>query len=109
MLGNAWMIASWSASRVRAPMRRKMVFSLEKAPSIGEQSGEYEGRKQELAASGFDGLLHPKPQMNREIVQDHDLPRSQAGSQDLFDVRLKGGSISRAIQQHGFTYALHRQ
>ena len=40
ILGKASIIASWSASRVRALTRRNMAFNLEKAPSIGEKSGE---------------------------------------------------------------------
>lgn len=44
--------------------------------------------------------------MNGEIVQDHDLPWAQAGSQDLLDIRLKGGSVRRAIQKHRFAHAL---
>ncbi len=47
--------------------------------------------------------------MNGEIVQDHDLSRAQAGSQDLPDIRFKGGSICRAIEQLGFPHALQRQ
>lgn len=42
MLGNAWMIASWSASRVRAPTRRKMVF-------IAQRSNECDHIQAKLA------------------------------------------------------------
>lgn len=69
-------------------------FQLGKGTLNRGKIGRVRWQKQELAASGFDGLLHPRSQMNREIVQDHDLPRVQAGSQDLLDVRLKGGSIA---------------
>ena len=47
--------------------------------------------------------------MNREVVQNHDLSRTQAGSQDLFDVGFEGDSIRRAIQQHRFAEACEGQ
>jgi hypothetical protein len=36
---------------------------------------------------------HEDERLNREIVQNHDLSRAQAGSQDLLDIRFKGGSV----------------
>ena len=103
------MIASWSASRVRAPTRRKMAFSLENASSIGERSGEYEGRNRSWQPPFFDGLFDLGPLMDRQIVQDHDLSWTQAGSQDLLDIRLKGRSIRRTIQHQRFAHARERQ
>src|SRR5512142_221738 len=43
-------------------------------------------QKQQAAATGFKGVLHLRPQVDREVIQDDDLPRTQAGSQDLLDV-----------------------
>src|SRR5579883_786688 len=47
--------------------------------------GRVRRQKQELAGSSFDGLFDPRPQMDREIVQDHNLPFAQAGSQDMLN------------------------
>ena len=59
----------------------------------GGEIGRVGRQKQEMAPSAFDDLFDPRSQVNREIVQDHDLPRTQAGSKDLLDVGLKGGSV----------------
>src|SRR6266487_1771496 len=66
-------------------------------------------QKQEATPFGFDGLLHPASQVNREIIQDHDLSWLEAGSQDLLHVDLKSGSVSGTIQDERFSHALHRQ
>ncbi len=77
MLGRAWMIAS----RVRASTRRKMAFSLENASSIGERSGEYEGRNRSWQPPFFDGLFDLGSLMDRKIVQDHDLSWTKQSNQ----------------------------
>lgn len=89
------------------------------APQDGLQLGErlLDGRKirrirrqeKKVASSGFDRLLDARPSMRREIGQDHDLARTQAGSQDLLHVDLKGSLVCRAIEQHCFTHAVKRQ
>lgn len=66
-------------------------------------------QEEELASSRFDRLLNARPSMSREIVQDHDLARAQAGSQDLLNIRFKGGLVGGAIQQHRFPHARKRQ
>src|SRR5947209_19820934 len=45
--------------------------------------------KEETTAAGFNGLLDTRSQMNREIIQDHDLPWAQAGGEDLLHVDRK--------------------
>jgi len=66
-------------------------------------------QKHEPTAFGFDGLPHPASQMNTQIIQDHELPRAQAGSKYLLNVDFKGGGIGSAIQDERFSHALHRQ
>ncbi len=66
-------------------------------------------QKQQATATSFDGLLDTRREVNREIIQDHDLPRTQAGSQELLDVDLKGGAISRSIQHQCWSHARERQ
>src|SRR5581483_625071 len=66
-------------------------------------------QKQEATAASFNGLLDARSQVNREIIQDHNLSRFEAGSQDLFHVKVKGGSIGSPIQDQCFSHPLHRQ
>lgn len=71
------MIASCSASRVRPdPSQDGLQFG--KGPLNGGEIGRVRGKKQELAASGFDGLFHLRPQVNREIIQNDDLSGTQS-------------------------------
>lgn len=84
-------------------------FQLGKGALNGREIGRVGWQKQKLAASSFDGLPYPRSQVDREIVQDHDLPRAQAGSQNLLNVGLEGNPIRRSIQQHCFAHALKRQ
>src|SRR5579884_4199162 len=51
-------------------------------------------QKQETTAASFNGLLDTGSQVNGEIIQDHNLPGTQAGSKDLLHVDLKSGAIS---------------
>jgi len=67
------------------------------------------GQKHETTPFGFDGLFDPASQMNTEIIQDHDLSGTQAGSKDLLDVDLKDSAISSPIQDERFSHPLHRQ
>jgi hypothetical protein len=83
---------------VRSAALRSSAFSLAKAFSIGLKSGAI-GREIEQARAGrFDQRPHPWPLVAGEIVQDHDVAGPQLGDEDLLNIRLKGGSVDRAIQ-----------
>lgn len=41
--------------------------------------------------------------MDREIIQDHDLTGAEPRSQDLLDICLKRGSISRSMMRKNVT------
>lgn len=84
-------------------------FQFGKCPFNRRKIGRVRGQKQQLAAFVFDGLPHLWPLMSREIIQDHDLSRTQAGSQDLLHISLEGRRIRRSIQQECFSHPLHRQ
>ena len=75
----------------------------------GREIGGVRRQKEQATASGFDGLLDTRPLVNTQIIQNHDLSRMQAGSQNLLHVACKRGSISGAIQDEGFSYPLGRQ
>ncbi len=64
----------------------------------GRQVRRVRGQKQEATAASFNSLLDTSSQMTREVIQDHDLPGTQAGSKDLLHVALKSGAISGSIQ-----------
>ena len=66
-------------------------------------------QKHEPTAFGFDGLFHSASQVNTQIIQDHELSRTQAGSEHLLNVDFKGGGIGSSIQDECFSHALHRQ
>ncbi len=68
--------------------------------------GRVSRQKQETTATGFDGLFDPTSQVNREIIQDHDLSWTQAGGEDLLHVNLKSGSIGGSIQDERLSHAL---
>ncbi len=63
----------------------------------GREIGRVRRQEQEATASGFDRLFHTRSLMDTQIIQDHDLSGAQAGSQQLFHVDLKRGSISGSI------------
>ena len=67
------------------------------------------GQKQQATATSFNGRFDPRSQVDREIVQDHDLSRAQAGGKDLLDVDLKRGAISGSIQDKCRSHAIKRQ
>src|SRR5205807_7031675 len=69
----------------------KRLFDGRKVRRVGRQ-------EQETTAASFNSLLDTRTQMNREIIQDHDLSRTQAGGKELFYVDRKSGAISRSIQ-----------
>src|SRR5579884_551551 len=62
-------------------------------------------QKQETAATSFNGVLDTRSQVNREIIQDHNLPRTQAGSKDLLHIDRKSGAISGSIQHQRWPHA----
>src|SRR5215467_458321 len=64
----------------------------------GRQIRRVSRQEQKTTAAGFNDLLDTRSQVNREIIQDHDLPGTQTGCKDLLDVDLKSGAISRSIQ-----------
>jgi hypothetical protein len=66
------------------------------------------GQKQQATATRFNGRFDPRSQMDREIVQDHDLSGAQAGGKDLLDVDRKGGAISGSIQEKCRSHAIKR-
>src|SRR5690348_13359505 len=55
----------------------------------GRQIWRVGRQKQQATATSFNGLLDPRREVDREIVQDHDLPGAQTGCKDLLDVDLK--------------------
>gem|GEM_PF-2179057 len=81
------------------PHPSQACFQLRERLFNGREIGRISGQKQEATASGFNGLPHTWPQVNREIIQDHDLPWAQAGCKDLLHVNRKSGAISSPIQQ----------
>ena len=44
-----------------------------------------------------------------KLVHDDDLPRAQAGSEDLLNVELESDGIGCPLQDEGFPHALPRQ
>jgi len=82
------------------------------------QLGErlFDGRKvrrvrrqeQETTAASINSLLDTSSQVNREVIQDHDLPRTQAGGKELFYVDGKSGAISGSIQHQRRSHARKR-
>ncbi len=66
-------------------------------------------QKQQTTAASFNGRSDTRRKVDREVIQDHDLPWVQAGCQDLFDVDLKSGAISRSIQHKRWPHASKRQ
>lgn len=66
-------------------------------------------QKQQATPFGFDRLLHPTSQVNREIIQDHDLPWLEAWGEHLLDVDLKSGAICDPIQHKRWSHAGQRQ
>src|ERR1700751_1594806 len=64
----------------------------------GRQVRRVGRQKQQATATRFKGLLDTRSQMNREIIQDHDLPGAQAGGKELLHVELKSTAISGSIQ-----------
>ena len=66
-------------------------------------------QKQEATPFGFDGLLHAASQVNREMIQDHDLPWLEAWGEHLLDVDLKSGAICGSIQHKRWSHAAQRQ
>src|SRR5438128_6687885 len=40
-----------------------------------------------------------------KVIHDHDLPCLQRGSQNLFDIHLKGCGVRRSFQDHGRSHA----
>jgi hypothetical protein len=75
----------------------------------GRQIRRVSRQKQETTAASFNGLLDTRSQVNREIIQDHDLPRTQTGGKDLLHVDRKSGAISRSIQHKRWPHARERQ
>ena len=71
--------------------------------------GRIRRQEQKVTASGFDRLFHTRPLMDAQIIQDHDLSWLEAGSKQLLYIDLKSGSISRSIQDEGFSHPLRRQ
>ncbi len=65
-------------------------------------------QKHESTAFGFDGLFHPASQVNTQIIQDHELSRTQAGSEHLLNVDFKGSGIGGSIQHERFSHTLQR-
>lgn len=55
----------------------------------GREIGRIGRQEEEAAASGFNGGSHPRPLVNREIIQNHQLTRLQAGGQKLLHIDLK--------------------
>jgi hypothetical protein len=67
------------------------------------------GQEQKTTSSCFNSLPHTRPQVNREIIQDHDLSSLETGSKDLLNVEFKSDAISRSIQHKRGSHASQRQ
>ena len=71
------------------------VYPSQKAFQLGEsffnrrEIRRIRRQKQQPTAASFNCLLHPRSQVNREIIQDHDLSGTQAGSKHLLDIDRK--------------------
>src|SRR5215467_3861085 len=76
---------------------REGLFNGREIRRIGRQ-------EQETTSSGFDSLPHLRPQVDREGIQDHDLPWPQAGSEHLLDRGRKSSTIGGAIQDEGWSH-----
>src|SRR5690348_12450556 len=67
-----------------------------RSPQQGLEFGErlFDGReirrvgrqKQQATAASFNGLLDPRSQVDRKVIQHHNLSWAQAGSQELLDI-----------------------
>src|SRR5258708_37909068 len=90
---------------------RTSALSTQKRLHFGEslfnrrEIGRIRKEEQEVSPSGFDSLFHTRSLMNAQIIQDHDLSGTPAGSKQLLYIDLKSGSI----QDEGFSHALRRQ
>src|SRR6266568_2765059 len=90
-------------------------YPSQKAFQLGEsffnrrEIGRISRQKQQTTAASFNGLPHTRREVNREIIQDHDLSSMQAGGQDLLNVKLKSRSISSSIQDERFSHPRERQ
>jgi len=100
------LLEGFSCTSTCPPQQR---LQLGKSLFDGRQVRRVGRQKQQATATSLNGLLDTRSQMNREIIQDHDLPWAQAGCQDLFDVDLKRGAISCAIQHKRWPHAGQRQ
>ncbi len=62
-------------------------------------------QEEHLTPFRFDGEPHSCSFVSMEIIHHHNLTGLQAGSQNLFDIDLKGDGIGRSLQDHGCSHA----
>src|SRR5258708_27245429 len=102
-------------NRLLESFSRTSALSTQKRLHFGEsllnrrEIGRIRRQEQEVTPSSFDSLFHARSLMNAQIIQDHDLSGTQAGSKQLLYINLKSGSISGSIQDEGFSHPLRRQ
>lgn len=63
--------------------------------------GTVGGQKAEPRADGFDGRLHLRLLVHREVIEYHHVARAERRHQDLLDVGEEGGVIERAVEDSG--------
>ena len=86
-------MAATTASTVRAAALRNRCFSLAKTCSIGFRSGEYLGRKNNLAPADRIARRMAFPFVAAEIVHDHQVARRKRGHQHLLDIGFEDSLI----------------
>ncbi len=102
-------------NRLLESFSRTSALSTQKRLHFGEsllnrrEIGRIRRQEQEVTPSSFDSLFHARSLMNAQIIQDHDLSGTQAGSKQLLYIDLKSGSIRGSIQDESFSHALRRQ
>ncbi len=92
-----------------SPLSAQKSFHFGESLFNGREIWRIGRQEQETTPSGFDSLPHLRSQMNREVIQDHNLSGLETGSQDLLDVDLKGGTLGCTIQDEGSSYPGERQ
>ncbi len=97
-------MASHSASRVRAWVRRSIALSLGKHLFNGVKVRAVRGQVTQRSARRFDGWLDFGDFVRTEVVHHYDIARTQRGCQKLLDPGYKGLAVDRyARSEHMLT------
>ena len=76
-------------------------FEFRKDLFDGIEVGAVGGQGEQVGASRLDRVAHPGHFMARQIVHDDRVARLEGGSEDLFDIGHKGGTINWAVEDGG--------